>query len=59
MHWTKKTILTNGDLMLIFDKGTKTLGRWRKKGLLEDNKIGGTYYYSVEWVLDLIEKFKK
>lgn len=56
MDWRKKAMLTNADLKMILDKHAKTLSRWRKKGLLEDNKIGGTYYYTVEWIEAMLRK---
>ena len=55
----KKDLLDSADLAALFHKSLRTIARWRKKGILEENKIGSSYYYHLDDIKVLIEKIRK
>lgn len=48
---------TEAQVMLIFGVARSTLYRWRKKGLIDFERIGGTIYYPRITLLKMYEAY--
>jgi predicted site-specific integrase-resolvase len=46
------------DVLLLLHISSRTLQRWRSKGLLDYYRLGRKIYYSKKEVLDLVKKFR-
>lgn len=57
-NFKKKDLLDSADLASLFNKSLRTITRWRNIGVLEKNKIGGSYYYHLDDIKQLILKIK-
>lgn len=54
---TKKPILTNSDLTILFHISRKTAWRWREKEVIRYIRISNRYYYRWDDVLLLLKHY--
>ncbi|WP_442591918.1 helix-turn-helix domain-containing protein [Pedobacter sp. AW31-3R] len=54
----KKELLTSTDLAKLFQKSSRTIRRWRDRGILTKNKIGGGYFYRWDDIQSILRELK-
>lgn len=51
-------ILTNEDLLHIFNISPRTLISWREKNLITYSKVGNKFFYRVEHLIEFLDHHK-